>query len=90
MQQNQEIRCTACDVTYDLDKLDALKMYGMRCSQCKGGTCRVINLSRKYEGLLHEVTPELLLPPLAETSYFANSVEDALVVEPEAPEQPVE
>lgn len=30
------------------------------------------------------------LTPLAETSYFANSVEDALVVEPEAPEQPLE
>ncbi len=151
MQQNQEIRCTACDATYDLDKLNALKMYSMRCPECNEGTCRVINLSRKYEGLLHDVTPELLLPPtelgilqtlqtekramyageiaaeldksyqlvgkrgktladrglvnrdnfdqgrrvfeltvLAGSSYFADDVQDALVVSPEPPDQPAE
>jgi predicted transcriptional regulator len=62
VQQNQEIRCTTCDVTYDLDKLEALKMFGMRCPTCKDGVCRVSNLSRKYEGLLNAVEPELLLP----------------------------
>jgi len=148
IQHNQEIRCTSCDLTFDLDKLDALKMFGMRCPDCGDGICRVNNLSRKYEGLLNAVAPELLLPPtelgilqtlqtekramyageiaaeldksyqlvgkrgktlaerglvsrdpndqgrrvfeltpLAESSYFADGVKDALVVTPEEPQQ---
>jgi hypothetical protein len=63
MRQNQEIRCTNCETTYDLEKLDALKMYDMKCPSCKVGTCAVTNLSRKYEALLNAVAPELLLPP---------------------------
>jgi DNA-binding transcriptional ArsR family regulator len=63
MQQNQEIRCTSCDATYELDKLDALKMFSMQCPTCKAGTCTVTNLSRKYESVLNAVAPELLLPP---------------------------
>lgn len=63
MQQNQEIRCAACNATYDVEKLDALKMFDMHCPTCKEGICRVNNLSRKYEGLLNAVSPDLLLPP---------------------------
>jgi DNA-binding MarR family transcriptional regulator len=63
MQQNQEIRCTVCDTTYDLEKLGALKMFDMQCPTCKEGICRVNNLSRKYEGILNAVAPDLLLPP---------------------------
>jgi predicted transcriptional regulator len=63
MQQNQEIRCTSCGITYDLEKLDALKMFDMQCPTCKKGSCSVTNLSRKYELLLNAVAPELLLPP---------------------------
>ena len=63
MQQNQEIRYASCNTTYELDKIDALKMFNMQCPACKVGTCTVTNLSRKYESLLDAVAPELLLPP---------------------------
>lgn len=63
IQQNQEIRCTDCGTTYEPAKLEALKMFGMRCPTCKVGTCAITNLSRKYESLLKQVAPELLLPP---------------------------
>src|SRR6185312_7996160 len=63
MQQNQEIKCANCGTTYDLDTLDALKMIDMLCPKCKKGTCVVTNLSKKYESLLKQVAPELLLPP---------------------------
>jgi hypothetical protein len=63
MQQNQEIRCTGCGTTFELEKLDSLKMFGMQCPTCKTGTCAVTNLSRKYESLLNSVAPDLLLPP---------------------------
>jgi hypothetical protein len=63
MQQNQEIKCANCGTTYDLEALDALKMIDMLCPKCKTGTCVVSNLSRKYESLLKQVAPELLLPP---------------------------
>jgi DNA-binding transcriptional ArsR family regulator len=62
MQQNQENRCTNCGTTYELEKLDALKMFGMQCPTCRSGTCAVTNLSRKYQALLDAVSPELLLP----------------------------
>jgi hypothetical protein len=62
MQQNQEIRCAQCGTTYELDQLNALKMFGMQCPTCKTGTCAITNLSRKYESLLKSVAPELLLP----------------------------
>jgi DNA-binding MarR family transcriptional regulator len=63
MQENQEIRCISCNTTYELDKLDALKMFNMQCPTCRTGMCSVINLSRKYEALLNDVAPQLLLPP---------------------------
>ena len=63
MQQNQEIRCAQCGTTYELDQLNALKMFGMQCPTCKTGICAITNLSRKYESLLRSVAPELLLPP---------------------------
>ncbi|HXS97937.1 MAG TPA: hypothetical protein VN736_25230 [Candidatus Limnocylindrales bacterium] len=63
MQQNQEIRCSNCNTTYELEKLEALKMFNMQCPACKSGTCSVTNLSRKYEALLNDVAPALLLRP---------------------------
>jgi hypothetical protein len=63
MKQNQEIRCATCDTTFELDMLDALKLFEMRCPSCKSGTCALTNLSRKYEKLLESVAPDLLLPP---------------------------
>jgi predicted DNA-binding transcriptional regulator len=63
MKQNQEIRCADCGMTYELEKLDALKMFGMQCPSCKIGYCAVTNLSRKYESILNKVAPALLLPP---------------------------
>lgn len=62
IKKNQEIRCTKCDATFEVDKLDALKIYDMRCPKCQAGTCVLTNLSRKYESLLKSVAPELLLP----------------------------
>jgi DNA-binding transcriptional ArsR family regulator len=63
IKQNQEIRCTNCGTTYELEKLAALKLFEMQCPGCKVGFCRVTNLSRKYESLLKTVAAELLLPP---------------------------
>ena len=63
MQLNQEIRCNRCGTTFELEKLDSLKMFDMQCPSCKSGVCTVTNLSRKYESLLNSVAPQLLLPP---------------------------
>ena len=63
MQQNQEIRCTDCGATHEIEKLEALKVFDMHCPTCKVGTCVVTNLSKKYESILNAVAPELLLPP---------------------------
>lgn len=60
---NQEIRCQKCNATFELDKLDALKIYKMKCPKCLDGVCILSNLSRKYESILKSVAPELLLPP---------------------------
>jgi predicted transcriptional regulator len=62
IQNNQEIRCDSCGETVEFDKLEALKLYGMKCPKCNIGTCQVTNLSRKYAQLLNSVAPELLLP----------------------------
>ncbi|MGJ4933687.1 BRcat domain-containing protein [Bradyrhizobium sp. HKCCYLRH3083] len=59
---NQEIKCPDCGAIFGLDKLDSLKLYRMRCPECGTGTCKVTNLSKKYETILREVNPELLLP----------------------------
>ncbi|MGA9882649.1 MAG: hypothetical protein WBQ34_02905 [Candidatus Acidiferrales bacterium] len=63
MKQNQEIRCTNCHTTYELEKLSALRLFGMQCPNCKAGVCAVTNLSKKYEAVLSAVDSALLLPP---------------------------
>ncbi|MES2180187.1 MAG: hypothetical protein V4550_20190 [Gemmatimonadota bacterium] len=60
--KNQEIVCDACRATYAFENLDALKFYGMRCRECKDGTVRVTNLSRKYADELRAVSQDALLP----------------------------
>lgn len=62
LESNQEIKCNNCKEVYGLDKLEGLLMYDMLCPKCKSGTCDVINLSKKYEGVLREVDPLLMLP----------------------------
>jgi DNA-binding MarR family transcriptional regulator len=62
LQANQEIKCSDCQAIFGLDKLDSLKMYSMRCPECGTGICKVTNLSKKYEAILRDVNPELLLP----------------------------
>jgi hypothetical protein len=61
--ENQEIVCESCGALIPFEKLEALKLYGMRCPECGVGTCRVSNISRKYEKELEQVNAELLLPP---------------------------
>jgi DNA-binding MarR family transcriptional regulator len=62
LRNNQEIVCGNCGTRYELVDLDKLKFYNMRCPNCSTGTCRVINLSKKYEVELQSVRAELLLP----------------------------
>ncbi|TFW53488.1 hypothetical protein CT676_41530 [Bradyrhizobium sp. MOS001] len=59
---NQEIKCADCEAIFGLDKLESLKLYRMRCPECGTGICKVTNLSKKYEAILRDVNPELLLP----------------------------
>ncbi len=60
--QNQEISCNMCGASFPFEHLDALKLYRMKCPKCQAGTCRVFNLSRKYENEVRGVDAELLLP----------------------------
>ncbi|HBP88243.1 MAG TPA: helix-turn-helix domain-containing protein [Nitrospirales bacterium] len=62
LEHNQEITCDGCGVRQSFDKLEALRMYGMRCPSCGVGTCVVVNLSRKYAPMLKSIQEELLLP----------------------------
>lgn len=64
LEKNQEITCDRCGVRQSFDKLDALRLYGMRCPACGNGTCVVINLSRKYAPMLEGIRQELLLPKI--------------------------
>lgn len=59
---NQEIVCDHCGHRHSHDKLPAIQMFDMLCPECKSGTCRIINLSRKYESLINQVSEENLLP----------------------------
>jgi hypothetical protein len=59
---NQEIRCLTCGSQFDHSKLDALKMFGMRCPSCAEGVCEVVNISRRYEPILRKVDENSLLP----------------------------
>ena len=45
-----------------MEQLPALRLYKMKCPQCREGVCTVVNLSKKYEGLLQSVDQSLLLP----------------------------
>jgi DNA-binding MarR family transcriptional regulator len=62
LEHNQEITCDTCGVRQSFDKLEALRLYGMRCPACQEGTCVVVNLSRKYAPMLKNIQDELLLP----------------------------
>jgi len=62
LEGNQEILCEACGTRQSFDKLEALRMYNMRCPSCSTGTCVVVNLSRKYQPMLAKIQDELLLP----------------------------
>ena len=64
LESNQEIKCanTDCGAIYGVDKLSGLAMYDMLCPTCKSGTCAVVNLSKKYEKVIRDVDPNLLLP----------------------------
>ena len=42
--------------------LPALKMLQMKCTICGRGTCKVVNLSRKYGDMIEAISPDLLLP----------------------------
>ncbi len=60
--RNQEIKCGSCKKEFELSMLPALKAFHMRCPDCNVGTCKVVNLSKKYEDVINAVQPELLLP----------------------------
>lgn len=62
IEKNQELRCTGCSAVHGLDKLPSLQLFGMMCPSCKNATCEVVNLSRKYEGVLRGIDDGMLLP----------------------------
>lgn len=62
LKNNQEVLCDQCGARYEQTDIEKLQFYGMKCPKCMTGTCRVINLSRKYENELKSVNQELLLP----------------------------
>jgi hypothetical protein len=62
LQRNQEIKCDKCGETYDLEQLPSLQLFDMMCPNCRDGTCKVANLSKKYEDKIKEVDQDLLLP----------------------------
>jgi hypothetical protein len=59
---NQEIICSNCGVKHSHELLATLQAYDMLCPKCKLGTCKLVNLSRKYETLIRDVNKENLLP----------------------------
>ncbi|MGL1903960.1 MAG: hypothetical protein OCC49_17615 [Fibrobacterales bacterium] len=59
---NQEIVCDNCKMKHANELLPMLQAYDMLCPECKTGTCRVVNLSRKYENLIQSIDDENLLP----------------------------
>ncbi|QOJ21212.1 MAG: MarR family transcriptional regulator [Gammaproteobacteria bacterium] len=62
IERNQEVVCGSCGARQEIDKLEALKLYGMKCPACQVGICEVVNLSKKYEPMLKSIQAELLLP----------------------------
>ncbi len=59
---NQEIVCNKCGHRHSAEMLPAIQAFDMMCPECKSGTCRIVNLSRKYEELIRSVSEETLLP----------------------------
>lgn len=59
---NQEIVCDECHHRHGHEMLSAIQQFGMLCPKCKSGTCRIVNLSKKYEELINSVSEEHLLP----------------------------
>jgi len=59
---NQEITCDTCGAKQSSNSLPLLQKYGMLCPECQKGTCRIVNLSRKYGDLIGEVSADVLLP----------------------------
>ena len=47
LERNQEITCDSCGARQSFDKLDALRLYGMRCPECSDGTCIVVTFYAK-------------------------------------------
>jgi predicted transcriptional regulator len=62
MKSNQEIRCSNCDEEYEIEILEVLKRFHMKCSNCGVGICKVVNLARKYSDIIDSVNANLLLP----------------------------
>lgn len=61
LNRNQEIKCDKCGAEFGHEEIGALKLYGMRCPKCDGGSVLVRNLSRKYEHDLRAVNDSMLL-----------------------------
>jgi hypothetical protein len=59
---NQEILCDKCQSSHSHEMLPAIQAFNMLCPICKEGTCRIVNLSRKYEELINSVAENNLLP----------------------------
>lgn len=62
LKNNQEISCGNCGAKFEFIDLEKLQFFSMRCPKCMEGTCKVVNLSKKYEPELKLVRTELLLP----------------------------
>jgi predicted ATPase len=60
--ENQEIACDSCSALFPFERLEALKLYAMKCPECGNGICHISNLSKKYAQELEQVNAELLLP----------------------------
>jgi hypothetical protein len=64
LKQNQEIKCDVCNEIFGIDKLSSLTLFNMLCPKCREGTCRIINLSKRYGEILDNIRPDLLLPQI--------------------------
>lgn len=62
LKMNQEIICTECGTKHDSETLAAIRQFDMLCPKCKKGTCKIVNLSRKYGDLISQVSEDSLLP----------------------------
>lgn len=62
LKMNQEIVCDSCGAKHEPESLAAIKQFGMLCPVCKKGTCKIVNLSRKYADLIQTVAQDALLP----------------------------